>query len=333
MRTRWTGYRSVLAAHIEQYLAAKRALGCKFASEDRTLRLLDRWLVEHRLDSLGAITGAHLDTFLASRHRDNPRSYNHLLGVVRRLFEWLIDQQVLVTSPLQADARRETARPQPFLFDPPVIRRLLEEARQLPDNPRSRLRGPAYETIFALLAGLGLRIGEVARLQCGDADLDRDVLLIRDSKFGKSRLVPFGLRLHRRLLDYLSLRERHGFPVAGRAPLFSWNGKSPIATNSIRNTFRDDLVPRLALDVPAGSIGPRVHGLRHSFAVRTLLRWYRDGQNPAARLHHLSTFLGHVNPASTAVYLTITSELLQEASHRFEAFAPAGGATCGEVPS
>jgi integrase len=97
----------------------------------------------------------------------------------------------------------------------------LGEAGQLPDNPRSRLRGPTYETLFALLAGLGLRVGEVARLQCGDVDLERDVLLIRDSKFGKSRLVPFGPRLNRRLHGYLQLREREGWSVAGSAPLFS----------------------------------------------------------------------------------------------------------------
>lgn len=322
MKALWTGYHSVLAKHIEHYLATKRALGCKFNSEDRMLRLFDRWLVEQRLGSLETITGACLETFLASRNRDNPRSYNHLLGVVRRLFNWLVDQQVIVTSPLQADPRQETYRQQPFLFNPSMIRRLLEEAGRLPDNPRSRLRGPTYETIFALLAGLGLRIGEVAQLQCGDVDLDRDVLLIQDSKFGKSRLVPFGLRLRRRLRNYLALRKRHGYIIAGSAPLFSWNGKCPVSTNTIRNVFREDLLPLLTLDVPDGTGTPRVHSLRHSFAVRTLLRWYRDGQNPMTRLHYLSTFMGHVNPASTAVYLTITSDLLQEANHRFEAFAP-----------
>jgi site-specific recombinase XerD len=329
MKTLWRGYQSILAHHIDQYLATKRALGCKFDAEDRTLRLLDRWLVDQQLNCLEAITGAHLSAFLASRHRDNARSYNHLLSVVRRLFEWLIDQQVIATSPLQADAQRETAQSQPFLFDTAVIRRLLEEARRLPDNPRSPLRGPSYEMIFSLIATLGLRISEAAKLQCGDVDLDRDVLQIQRTKFGKSRLVPFGPRLALRLRDYLALREAHGFPVAGSAPVFSWNGKSAVSTNSIRNTFRDHLVPRLALDVPAGSAGPRVHGLRHSFAVRTLLRWYREGQNPTTRLHHLSTLMGHVNPKSTSVYLTITSDLFQEANHRFEAFAP----PCKEVTS
>jgi site-specific recombinase XerD len=303
-------------------LATKRALGCKFASEDRTLRLLDRFLVDEQIDRVAAITNDCLKRFLASRERDNPRSYNHLLGVMRRLFEWMVDQQVLPASPLQLRPRRETARKTPVLFSSETIRQLLAEAARLPDNPRSPLRGPTYETLFALLAGLGLRISEVARLQCGDVDLDRDVLQIRDTKFGKSRLVPFGPRLHARLDAYLALRERKGFAHAGSAPLFSWNGKHPISTNTIRNVFREELVPRLQINVPAGAFGPRVHGLRHSFAVRTLLRWYREGVDPAARLNHLSTFLGHVNPEATAVYLTVTSDLFQEANRRFEALAP-----------
>jgi site-specific recombinase XerD len=322
VKAAWTGYRSALAGAIEQYLAAKRALGCKFANEDRSLRLLDRFLVDEQIGDVAGISNDCLERFLASRERDNPRSYNHLLGVVRRLFEWMVDQQILPESPLHLRPRREIARKTPVLFETETIRQLLAEAAQLPDNPRSPLRGPTYETLFALLAGLGLRISEVARLQCGDVDLDRDVLQIRDTKFGKSRLVPFGPRLRARLDAYLDLRERKGFPHAGSAPLFSWNGKDPISTNTIRNVFREELVPRLQIDVPAGAFGPRVHGLRHSFAVRTLLRWYREGVDPTARLNHLSTFLGHVNPEATAVYLTVTSDLFQEANHRFEAFAP-----------
>ncbi|MGH8865570.1 MAG: tyrosine-type recombinase/integrase, partial [Burkholderiales bacterium] len=263
-----------------------------------------------------------LDRFLTSRDRVSAKGYNHLLGVVRRLFEWIVSQQAIPVSPLQARPRRETARRLPFLFEPAVIKRLLEEAARLRDNPRSPMRGPTYETLFALLAGLGLRIGEVSRLQCGDVDLERDVLQIRDSKFGKSRLVPFGPRLATRIRTYLALREHQGWPCTGSAPLFSWNGRSPVSTNTIRNVFREDLLPRLALEVPAGTFGPRVHGLRHTFAVRTLLRWYREGTAPATRLNHLSTFLGHANPTSTAVYLTITSELFQEANRRFEVFAP-----------
>jgi site-specific recombinase XerD len=330
VKAAWGGFHSPLAGEIERYLAAKRAVGCKFASEDRTLRLLDRYLAEQGVESAHAITGACLEDFLTSRARANARGFNHLLGVVRRLFDWLVDQQVLVESPLRVRPRREGSRRQPFLFDTDGIRRLLAAAGRLPDNSRAPMRGPTYETLFALLAGLGLRIGEVARLQCGDVDLEREALQIRDTKFGKSRLVPFGPKLSTRLRAYLALREGSCMPCRGAAPLFSWNGRVPLSTNSIRNTFRDDLLPQLALTVPAGVFGPHVHGLRHSFAVRTLLNWYRQGIAPATRLNHLSTFLGHVNPTSTAVYLTITSELFVQANQRFEVFAPAA---CAEVQS
>jgi site-specific recombinase XerD len=322
MTVHWNGFHSPLAPHIEQYLRTKRAMGCKFASEDRQLRLLDRFLDEQGVERIEAIDPECVQAFLASRQRANPRSYNNLLSHVRRLFDWIVSQQILSVSPVQAKAQPQTARRLPFLFPPQTIRQLLALSKALQDNPRAPLRGATYEMVFALLAGLGLRVSEVACLQWGDVDLEREVLEVRHTKFGKDRLVPFGPKLAARLRDYMVRREARGYACASASFLFSWNGLTPISTNSIRNTFRDDLLPQLALDVPAGVFGPHVHGLRHSFAVRTLLNWYRQGTAPADRLHYLSTFLGHLNPASTAVYLTITSELLDAANQRFEAFAP-----------
>lgn len=322
MTASWNGFHSVLAPQIEQYLRTKRAMGRKFACEDRQLRLLDRFLDNRGIDRIEAIDGECLQEFLDSRQRTNPRSYNNLLGDVRRLFDWIVSQQVLQSSPVTARAQPQTARRLPYLFSDETIRRLLILAGTLPDNPRAIQRGISYEMIFALLAGLGLRVGEVAHLQWGDVDLTREVLEIRNTKFGKDRLVPFGPKLAARLQGYLTQREQQGYACSGASYLFSWNGRTPISTNSIRNTFRDDLLPQLALVIPPGVFGPHVHGLRHSFAVRTLLNWYRQGIAPGDRLHHLSTFLGHLNPSSTAVYLTITSELLDAANQRFESFAP-----------
>jgi site-specific recombinase XerD len=322
MSAHWNGFHSALAPHIEQYLRVKRAMGCKFANEDRQLRLLDRFLDAQGIACIEAIEPQCLQVFLASRQRTNPRSYNNLLSHVRRLFDWIVSQQGLPASPLQAKAQPQTARRLPFLFSPATIRQLLALSKALPDNARAPLRGATYEMIFALLATLGLRVGEVARLQWGDVDLEREVLEIRNTKFGKDRLVPFGPKLAARLRGYLERRQAQGHACTSTSFLFSWNGHTPISTNSIRNTLRDDLLPQLALDVPPGVFGPHVHSLRHSFAVRTLVNWYRQGIAPADRLHYLSTILGHINPASTAVYLTMTSELLEAANERFEALAP-----------
>jgi site-specific recombinase XerD len=313
-----TVFRSLLAAWIGTYLSAKRAVGCRFDCEERALRLFDRFLVERAIATPADITSDLIDVFLASRARPQPRSHNHLLGVVRRLFDWLAGQGVVSASPVSARPRRETARRLPFLFDPGQARLLLTAAGQLPDRPKGPCRGVIYRAVFALLYGLGLRVGEVSRLRCGDVDLDRDLLLIRDSKFGKSRLVPFGPRLAAMLREYVHARR---WPLSLDAPLFTFDGRRPIHTNSIRNAFRDHLVPRLGFTAPSGTSKPRVHDLRHSFAVGALLRWYREGLEAGDRLQHLSTFLGHLNPHSTAVYLTITADLLQEANRRFEAFA------------
>jgi len=316
----WQRFESVLSDPINRYLALKRSMGCRFNTEDRALRVFDRFIADQGVRGVDDIDAALLEGFLASRPR-SARSHNNLLGVVRRLLDWMVDQQELAVSPLQSRPRPQTARRLPFLYDEATIRRILEHAAELPDGNRCPQRGATYATIFAILAALGLRVGEISRLQCGDVDLQREVLLVRNSKFGKSRLVPFGPRLAARLRSYAALRERRLGVAVPDAPFFTWNGRTPVATNSIRNAFRDHLVPRLRLKAPAGTRHPCVHGLRHSFAVRTLLRWYREGIDPNARLNHLSTFLGHVGLHSTAVYLTITGELLQGANQRFEAFA------------
>lgn len=311
---------SPLAEPIRQFLAAKRALNRRFDTEERALRLFDRHLVDRGLASLGDVTPAVIEAFVASRPRKRPRSYNHLLGVLRRLFDWMTDQGLLDVSPLLLRSRRVTSRRIPHIFDLPQASRLIEVAAALPDNNRAIGRGPAYATIFAVLYGLGLRVGEVARLTVADVDLARNLLVVRGTKFGKSRLVPFGPQMASRLTAYLELRRQQTGALPPDAPVFSFTAGRSIHPGTISQTFHA-LVPRLDLTRAAGVAPPRVHDLRHSFAVGTLLRWYREGGDPAARLLHLSTFLGHVNPASTSVYLTITAELLEAAGDRFGRYA------------
>jgi integrase len=120
------------------------------------------------------------------------------------------------------------------------------------------------------------------------------------------------------------IERRHGAAPILETPLFSFTQGKPIHPGTISQTFHK-LIPQLDLRAPVGTASPRVHDLRHSFAVGTLLRWYREGIDPNQRLMHLATFLGHTDPNSTAVYLTITEALLREADQRFHDFAPLGG--------
>ena len=153
-------------------------------------------------------------------------------------------------------------------------------------------------------------------------DLERNLLIIRETKFLKSRLVPFGPRLGDRLREYLRQQAEDAVTSTPTTPLFSFrpDGSRAINPGTISQTFHA-LWPRLGIRVPEGAMPPRLHCLRHSFAVGTLLRWYRSGIDPQQRLWDLSTFMGHVHPASTAVYLNITAELLEQANQRFNHFA------------
>ena len=308
------------ADDFRRFVAHKRALKRRYDTEEKALRLFDRYLAHQGIIDRTEVTSEVVEAFLTSRPRNMPRSYNHLLGVLDRCFTWLVVQGLLDISPVRVRPRRTTRQRVPFLFDKTRASRLLQAAAELPDNPRAVLRGPTYRMIFALLYGLGLRVGEVARLCRSDVDLQNAVLVIRYTKFSKSRLVPFGPRMAQSLHDYIQQREQFMGEFPSEGPLFSFTNGQHLHPGTISQTFHA-LLPQLDLFIPPGLTPPRVHDLRHSFAVGTLCRWYRTGSEPAQRLHHLATFLGHVQPESTAVYLTITEDLLQEASSRFAAFS------------
>lgn len=315
-------FQGIMAGEMTDFLRHQRALGKRFDNEEAGLRLFDQYLVEQKIETVTKITPDLVDAFLTSRPRRRPRSYNNLLSVVRRFFKWLVRQQRWLQSPVQNRPRHATAAQTTFLFDRAQARQLLELAAKLPDNNHGRHRGDIYFMVFALMYGLGLRVGEAARLCRQDVDLERNLLVIRETKFLKSRLVPFGPKIGARLRGYLELQKEEAGALDPTTPLFSYGSDRSQAINpgTISQTFHT-LWPRLGLKVPAGAMPPRLHCLRHSFAVGTLLRWYRSGINPQQRLWDLSTFMGHVHPASTAVYLTITAELLEQANQRFNHFA------------
>ncbi len=308
---------SDLVSAVADYLAHKRALGRKFHSEEKSLDLLVAFAHAHHVERVDQLDPVFLDSFFSSRPRPRPRSFNNLVGIVGCFLEWVVSQGLLAATPLLTERRRQSSARIPFLFDESQAHQLLTAAADLPDNLRAQDRGLTYHVVFALCYGLGLRAGEACGLRVGDVDARRQLLVVRGGKFGKSRLVPHGPRVGQLLAEQV---KRSG--SASEDPLFRFGRQRRCLNPGTASQVFHRLVTELNFPVPEGVSSPRLHDLRHSFAVGCLLRWYREGVDPQDRLLRLSTFMGHVSPVSTAVYLTITPALLGEANQRFEAFAP-----------
>jgi site-specific recombinase XerC len=214
--------RGPLAESIDRYLAHKRSLGKQLAKTEPMLHLLDGYLLERKIAEVDQITPSHLEEFVTSRPRHTPSSYNQLIGMIRRLFDWIMVHEILHDSPFRCKMRRATATRRPFLFNPEQARSLLDAALQLPSNSRAQNRGETYRLIFAILYGLGLRVGEVSRLRRRDVDLDKQLMVIRQIKFRKDRLVPFGPKMASAIAGFLMCEESRFGRIPVDSPVFTW---------------------------------------------------------------------------------------------------------------
>jgi integrase len=206
-------------------------------------------------------------------------------------------------------AGRRRWRP-PFIYSPGDIETLLAQARQLTPMPAA-----THETLIGLLAVTGLRVGEAIRLDRADIDWTGAVLTIRESKFGKTRMVPLHDSTLGALERYARIRGQLCPPAASAGFFISTAGTRLIyaCVGQVFRRLRDRAGIGAGADRP-----PRIHDLRHTFAVRTLLRWYQAGEDVEARLPVLSTYLGHRDPRSTYWYLSAAPELLALAARQLE---------------
>jgi len=207
-----------------------------------------------------------------------------------------------------------TKRARPYLYSAEEIERLLDSALKLP--PRTGLRPWTYHCLLGLLAVAGLRLGEALRLETRDVDLREGVLTVRGTKFGKSRLVPIDPSTCEVLAQYRERRDR--FLAGRRSDFFLVSGRgNHLDTGEVHRIFYA-LSRQLGLRLPGASHGPRLHDFRHRFAVETLLRWYRNGEDIERRMLVLATYLGHVHIDDTYWYLSAHPELMGAAVARLE---------------
>ena len=205
---------------------------------------------------------------------------------------------------------RPICRANPYLYSPVEVRALLEATRGL----RPVIRAATYQVLLGLIAVTGLRLGEAVSLRPDGVDLDVGVLTIGGWKASPERLVPLHPSTTEALREYADIRDRR-FPVPRTDTFFVSSAGTPLIHGLVEETFNQLTT---TIGIRSETVKPRIHDLRHSFAVARLIDWYRCGQDPARKMAVLSTYLGHVNPAGTYWYFSAVPELMALAAERLE---------------
>ena len=303
---------SDLAGHVQDYLRLRRALGFKLTFEGHVLPQLVAYLT-----AAGAST---VTTDLAIAWAGLPQgvkpiSLAHRLGAARGFAKYLQTIDPTAQVPPSGIWPTSHRRPAPYLWSQADIGRLLEAARDLTPP----LRAATIETLLGLLAVSGMRVGEARHLTREDVDLVEGVLRIRDAKFDRERLVPLHPSATQKLRTYAACRDL-ARPTATSTAFFVSSTGAELTYSGILSTFVEITT---ALGLRTAQIQPRMHDLRHSFAVQTLLDWYRAGVDVNGQMIVLSTYLGHVHPAGTYWYLSAAPELMELAAARLTRHAGA----------
>ena len=296
---------SALKHAMTDYLDLRHSLGHALSDVGRLLPSFVSYLDER---GLGVVT-VHAAVEWAQMGNGTsgvPRRMTAARGFARYLAG--IDENTEVP-PLGLTPNRRRWR-QPFIYTPNDIQTLMSRAHTSIASP---LRAATYETLIGLLASTGMRVGEAIKLDRSDLDWERAVLLIRESKFGKSRLVPVHPNVLQALTEYAEVRNELQ-PLPKEPSFFTSLTRNRLCYAVVSETFRR-LVDEVGVGADAPS-PPRLHDLRHTFAVQTLLDWYRSDVDVQAKMPSLSTYLGHREPASTYWYLSADPELLALAAGR-----------------
>ena len=306
-------WHSPVGTFMALFIAEKQACGYGYVAERALLGRFDRFLAEQGLRE-PALPRDLVEQWVAKRPQESPGTQRLRFGLTRHFATFLTRHGYPAYVP---DAHRMPRRPSsfvPYIFTHDEVGRLLQAADALPFRTSSPLRTHSVPALFRLLYSCGLRVSEALHLQVADVDVEVGVLTIRQSKFRKDRLVPLTPALTQRLRQYAD--------VVGHRPAEAVFFPAPhggaYSQGRLYPVFRHLLwVSR----IPHGGRGqgPRLHDLRHTFAVHRLAQWYRDGADLQAKLPVLATYMGHRTLRGTQHYLQLTAELFPDLSTRLDA--------------
>jgi integrase/recombinase XerD len=302
---------------IKQYLSYRRSLGWRDCSESGYLGSFGRFMGTDAV--IADVSVERVQAFLAGTGPVTS-TWHTKHTILRTFYRYAITRGYVAASPLPTTLPKRPPRFVPYIYSHEELRNLLRAADSVRRRADCCLKPITMRTIILSLYGAALRLQEALGLNGADVDLNGSLLTIHQSKFAKTRIVPISTQLRQALTEYVVARKG-----AKGGPFFTTRTGARIRDEVVQEYFR--ILCRSSRICRNGGVGeqPRLHDLRHTFAVHRLTSWYQQGADVQRLLPHLSTYLGHVDIASTQVYLTMTPELLNEASSRFERYAVGGG--------
>lgn len=312
-----------VVAFVERYLAERQRLGFELRHTGYCLRSLARHIQSS--NHLGPLTLEAMTQWAAQGRSSMPIALHMALRMrhLRPFARWLLQFEPNTEVPDEAACGHRPVRGTPHIYSEQEVEELMTAARRL--GPATSIRGVLYETLFGLLASTGLRVSEALALRLADVDLQQGVLTIRRTKFGKSRAVPLHPSTTQALRQYRACRDLTGASAGEEEHLFIGLRAdvlgTPLGGHQARWVFA-----RLRRELGWVNRGThhaaRIHDLRHTFVIRRVLLWQRQGVDVDQAMLSLSTYLGHASVADTYWYLQAVPDLMAVAAQRFDACMP-----------
>src|SRR6266566_7392489 len=306
-------FQSVLSACMEKLLKEKHACGYAYRGPTRILQYLDRFLVQEGLATCELPRSTALK-WLAKQAHESAQTQRHRIILVRQFSRFLSRLGYSAYVPDSTLAARNRSSFIPRMLSDEELRKFFQAVDALKPTAHSPLRHLIMPEVFRLLYGCGFRVSEVLKLRVRDVDLNQGIITVRQGKFRKDRLVPPALTLVNRLRKYAD----HLGSRPPNAIFFPGPSGGPFALRTVYTLFRE-LLLQCGIPHAGRGKGPRIHDYRHLFALHTLRRWYRDGEDLDAKLPLLATYLGHQHLAGTQRYLHLTAEIFPEITSRVNA--------------
>lgn len=305
---------------ISQYIGYRKSLGEKFKTNETYLKAFCKAIGPSR--HIKTITKEKVNNFLYGSSTIITSGWFIKHSAILGFYKYALRRNYVVQIPLPDVLPKRPPPFVPYIYSNEELKCLFDTALTYQVN-RSHIEAYTVRTVLILTYALGLRIHESLSITLNDIELDNLVITIQQSKFYKSRLVPFNEQIEKVIRNYLRWRIKQRQPQSPDTHLFMGKNNQPLNLCTIEGIFKRIREKAGIVRNDKASYQPRLHDLRHTFAVNRLVSWYQENKNVQQLLPVLSVYLGHKYLAHTSVYLTMTDNLLEEANMRFEKYAKA----------